>query len=270
MTMIRVGDINLEYFVEGEGPPLLMIMGLGGQARSWGEPVLDQLRPHFRVIRFSNRGTGASDKPEGPVTIRQMADDAAGLLDALEVPKAHVVGISMGGMISQELVLNYPEKVQGLVLGCTFCGPAHSLPHSPEVAARMANIGSLPVPERIQEFWRITVSPEFLERGQQFLDEIIRVHLETPTPWETFGKQFVAVQSFDSYDRLPQVKSPTLVIHGDADLLMDYGNMKILAERIPGARTHTIAGAGHMFFWEQPEEAGAAVVEFLSRVSAPA
>jgi 3-oxoadipate enol-lactonase len=270
MATARVGDINLEYFMEGSGPPLLMIMGLGGQARSWGEPVLDQLRPHFQVIRLSNRGTGASDKPEGPVTIRQMADDAVGLLDVLGIAKAHVLGISMGGMISQELALNHPERVQGLVLGCTFCGPAHGLPSSPEVAVRMAKIGTLPIAERIQEFWRVTVSPEFLERGQQFLDDIIRVHLETPTPWETFGKQFVAVQSFDTYDRLPQIKAPTLIVHGDGDLLIVYGNMKILADRIPGARTHTVKGAGHMFFWEQPEEVGAAVVEFLSSVPAPA
>ena len=270
MATARVGDINLEYFMEGSGPPLLMIMGLGGQARSWGEPLLDRLRPNFQTIRLSNRGTGASDKPAGPVTIRQMADDAVGLLDALGIEKAHVMGISMGGMISQELVLAHPERVQGLILGCTFCGPARGAPASPEVAVRMANIGSLPIPERIQEFWRITVSPEFLERGQQFLDDIIRIHLDTPTPWETFGKQFLAVQSWGSYDRLPEIKKPTLVIHGDKDLLITYPNMAILAERIPGARTHTVSGAGHMFFWEQPEEVGAAVTGFLSGVPAAA
>jgi 3-oxoadipate enol-lactonase len=270
MPTMTVGDVNLEYYVEGEGPPLLMIMGLGGQARSWGEPVLARLRKRFRVIRLSNRGTGASDKPPQPVTIRMMADDAVGLLRELGVERAHVLGISMGGMISQEVVLNYPHVVQGLVLGCTNCGPAHSMAAGPDIVARMAQIGSLPVPERIQEFWRITVSPEFLERGQEFLDDIIRIHLETPTPWETFGKQFVAVQSHDSFDRLSQIHAPTLVIHGDADMLIPHANMGILAGRIKGAKTHTLRGAGHMFFWEQPHEVANVVAEFLATVPAAA
>ncbi|MEX0800931.1 MAG: alpha/beta fold hydrolase [Dehalococcoidia bacterium] len=270
MPTAKVGDVNLEYYVEGEGPPLLMIMGLGGQARSWGEPALDEMRKRFQVIRFSNRGTGASDKPEAPVTIRMMADDAAGLLRELDIPKAHVLGISMGGMISQELVLNHPQMVQGLVLGCTFCGPAHSVPAPPEAVARFGRVMTLPLQERIQEFWRLTVSPEFLGRGQAFLDEIIRIHLDTPTPWETFGKQFVAVQGFDTFDRLPQIKSPTLLIHGDKDLVIAHGNMELLAGRIQGAKTHTVRGAGHMFFWEQPSEVAGVVSEFLAKVPAAA
>ncbi len=117
MPMAKVGDINMEYYVEGTGPPLLMIMGLGGQAKSWGEPFLDGLRTHFQIIRFSNRGTGASDKPGGELTIRMMADDAASLLGEIGLERAHVMGISMGGMIAQELVLNHPQVVQGLALG---------------------------------------------------------------------------------------------------------------------------------------------------------
>ena len=150
MPIAKVGDISMEYYVEGTGPPLLMIMGLGGQAKSWGEPFLERLRPHFRIVRFSNRGTGLSDNPGGELTIRLMAEDAAGLLAELGIEKAHVLGISMGGMIAQELVLNHPQAVQGLALGCTNCGPAHSVPTSAEVVARMGRIGSLPVAERVQ------------------------------------------------------------------------------------------------------------------------
>ncbi len=122
MPIAKVGDINIEYYVEGEGPPLLMIMGLGGQANSWGESFLERLRPHFQIIRFSNRGTGLTDKPQVEYSIRMMADDAAGLLRELGIGKAHVLGISMGGMIAQELVLNHSQTVQGLVLGCTTPG----------------------------------------------------------------------------------------------------------------------------------------------------
>lgn len=97
MPIVKVGDVNIEYYVEGEGPPLLMIIGGGGQASSWGEPFLERLRPYFRIVRFSNRGTGLSDSPGGELTMRLMADDAVGLLGELGIEKAHVLGISMGG-----------------------------------------------------------------------------------------------------------------------------------------------------------------------------
>ncbi len=270
MPSAKVGDINMEYYVEGTGPPLLMIMGLGGQAKSWGEPFLDGLRTHFQIVRFSNRGTGLSDNPGGELTIRLMAEDAAGLLAELGIERAHVLGISMGGMIAQELVLNHPQVVQGLTLGCTNCGPAHSVPPSAEVVVRMGRIGSLPVEERIQQFWLVTVTPEFIEADKEFLNDIITAHLATPTPWETFGRQFMAAQLFDTYERLPEVKAPTFIIHGDKDLLVPVGNAEVLRGRIGGSGVRIIPVVGHMFFWEKPEESAGAIVEFLSSVPAPA
>ncbi len=269
MSITRVGDINIEYYVEGEGPPLLMIMGLGGQANTWGEPFLERLRPHFRIVRFSNRGTGLSGNPGGDLTIRLRAEDAAGLLAELEIEKAHVLGISMGGLIAQELVLNQPQVVQGLALGCTNCGPSHSVPMRPDALARRGKIGSLPVPERIQQFWLVTVTPGFVESGKEFLDGIIAAGLESPTPWETFGRQFAAIQSFDTYERLPEVKAPALIIHGDQDLLMPVGNAEVLRKRIDGSQVRIVPGAGHCFFWEKPEESAGAIVEFLASVAAP-
>ena len=138
MSIARVGDINIEYYVEGEGPPLLLIIGFAGQASSWGEPFLELLRSHFQVIRFSNRGTGLTDKPDAEYTIPMMADDAVGLLDELGIGKAHVMGISMGGTIAQELALGHPERVLGLVLGCTGCGAAHSVPAEPQAIVMLA------------------------------------------------------------------------------------------------------------------------------------
>ena len=270
MPSAKVGDINMEYYVEGTGPPLLMIMGLGGQAKSWGEPFLDGLRPHFQIVRFSNRGTGLSDNPGGELTIRLMAEDAAGLLQELGIQRAHVLGISMGGMIAQELVLNHSQAVQGLALGCTNCGPAHSVPLSAEAVARMGRIGSLPVEERVQQFWLVTVTPEFMEADKEFLDDIITAHLATPTPWETFGRQFMAAQLFDTYERLSQIDAPTLIIHGDRDVLVPVGNAEVLGKRIEGSQIRIVPGVGHMFFWEKPEESAGAIVEFLASVPAPA
>src|SRR2546428_1748093 len=104
MAMTIVGDLNIEYYEEGSGPPLLLIMGLGGQASSWGEPLLEQLQAHFSTVRFSNRGTGATDKTGAGYTILQIADDAAGLIQALGVAPAPVFCISMLGMIAPEIV----------------------------------------------------------------------------------------------------------------------------------------------------------------------
>jgi pimeloyl-ACP methyl ester carboxylesterase len=266
MTMIKVGDLNFEYYVEGSGPPLLMIMGMGGQASSWGEPFLEKLRPHFKIIRFSNRGTGLSDKPADALSIRVMADDAAGLLTVLGIEKAHVLGISMGGMIAQELVLNYPERVQRLVLGCTNCGPAHSVAASAELLTKFGQIMSMPQEERIKQFWLVTVTQEFVDRAQAFLDDIIESGAKSPTPMETFGRQFGAAQSFDTFERLPQITAQTLVIHGDRDILVPAGNADVLQQQIVGSQKRILADVGHCFFWEKPEESAAAVVEFLVRV----
>ncbi len=270
MPIANVGDINIDYYVEGEGPPLLMIMGFGGQASSWSERFLEHLRPHFQVIRFSNRGTGLTDKPSGELTIRLMAEDAAGLLAELGIEKAHVLGISMGGMIAQELVLNHPQVVQGLALGCTNCGPAHSVQPSREVLALIAPVPGTSPEEQVRKAWPAIVTPEFVEREREFLEELLRIGLENPTPVDTFGRQFAAIQSFDTYERLPEVKAPTLIIHGDRDVLVPVGNAEVLRKRIGGSQARIVPGVGHCFFWEKAAESAGAIVEFLSSVPAPA
>lgn len=268
MPVIKAGEINLEYYVEGAGPPLLLVMGFAGQANSWGEPILSRLRERFTCIRFSNRGTGASDQPDAPITIRQMAGDTVALLDALDVKRPHVFGISMGGMIAQEIVLNYPERVNGLVLGCTTPGWSHGQVASPEVTAAMVPEPGLSREEQVRRFWTVICSPAFLESGAAFLEEMLVTSLEQPTPIETLMKQAVAIQTFDSFGRLGQIKAPTLVVHGDIDRLVPPANGDVLAAGIAGAEKLTLSGAAHMFFWEQPEKAAGGVINFLARVPA--
>jgi len=271
MPVAKVGDINIEYYVEGKGPPLLMIMGWIGHARFWGEPFLERLRPHFQVVRLSNRGTGLTDKPGGELTIRLMAEDAAGLLRELGIQRSHVLGISMGGMIAQELVLNHPQAVQGLVLGCTNCGFAHGAPPRLEVMAGSAQAGTVAPQERIRQLLLAAVTPEFLGRAEkEFWAWVIAAWLAAPTPWETIGRHFMAIESFDTYERLPKIQVPTLIIHGDRDLMIPVENAEVLRERIPGSRVRIVPGVGHLFFWEKPAESAEAVVEFLSSVPASA
>ena len=263
MPITKVGDINIEHYVEGEGPPLLMIMGFSLPASAWGEPFLRELRPHFQVIRFSNRGTGLTDNPETGYSRREMADDAAGLLEELGISRAHVLGISMGGTIAQELALNHPQRVRGLVLGCTGPGRARGVSPSGEVASLMAPMPGLSDEDQIRKTWPASATPEFIERERGFLEEMLRVYLEQPTPLETAIRQMVEGMSFDSYERLPEVTAPTLIVHGDRDQLVPVGNADILGERIAGSQVRIISGVGHMFFWEKPEESAEAIVEFL-------
>ena len=134
MPVVRAGEVELSYERAGSGPPLLLIMGMSGTALSWGEPFLEALRQDFETIVYDHRGIGESSRMEEPFTIVQLAQDAAGLLDALELDTAHVLGISMGGMAAQELALAQPERVRTLTLGCTYCGGEGSSLTSPEVA----------------------------------------------------------------------------------------------------------------------------------------
>lgn len=270
MPSIKAGDINLEYFIEGSGPPLLMIMGFAGSASSWGEPFVRALGKHFTTIRFSNRGTGHSDKPSTPFTVRTMADDAANLLDALGIERPHVLGISMGGMIAQELVLNYPLKVNGLALGCTTTGPAHGVMATPETMSQLSPTPGMAPADMIRKAWSALCSPAFIQSGVGFLEGMLSESLSRPTPLETLGLQMGAIMQHDTFDRLPQIKAPTLVIHGDLDVLVPPENANVLVKQIPGVEQQWVPGVAHMFFWEQPEQSAKVIAEFLSRVPAAA
>ena len=163
MTLIDVGDIQLDYERSGNagGPPLLLIMGMSGTALHWGEPFLDLLRADFDTIAYDHHGVGASTPLEGPITTREMADDAAGLLGALGLDDAHVLGISMGGMIAQELALNHPERVRTLTLGCTYCGGEGSaLASEADLAGLVEAMGSGDRERALRAGWEINVSPQ--------------------------------------------------------------------------------------------------------------
>ncbi len=141
---------------------------------------------------------------------------------------------------------------------------------SPEVWAMLAPLPGLSREEQVRKSWPVIVGPEFLERGRDFLEEMLRTGLEHPTPIYALARQTAAISQFDTYDRLPEIQAPTLIIHGDHDQLVPLQNAHILAERIPNSTLRVLPGAGHTFFWEFPEEVAGAIVEFLSAVPAPA
>lgn len=272
MPMARVRNANIEYYLEGTGPPLLLLSGFTAQASGWSGRFVELLQRQFATIRYSHRGTGTSGRLTGDITLRELADDASGLLTALGIDKAHVLGVSMGGMIAQALVLSYPQRVERLVLGCTTCTGASqsrhvggAVPAAPEIIALLTPQEGLSREEQIRRAWPAISTPEFIESHSDVLEERLRLSLINPTPIETAMRQMAAVQAFDAFDRLTKIKAPTLVIHGDRDLLVPVANAYVLKERIPGAELHIVEDAGHLFTFECPEESAAAVVEFLTK-----
>ncbi|MGA7677394.1 MAG: alpha/beta fold hydrolase [Dehalococcoidia bacterium] len=268
MPTAKVGDINIYYEIHGDGEALLLIMGYGAYSGHWA-PLIPPLSQEYRVISFDNRGTGRSDKPNIPYTIKMMADDARGLLDVIGIGSAHVFGISMGGMIAQELALNYPDKVKSLMLGCTFCGGTKAIQPTPEALAFLINpeMGKLSVEEqaRVAVPWLWT--QEFIDKNPEAVEMYVAITSEYPTPTHGFACQAQAVATHDTYERLPQITAPTLVIVGDADRIIPAENSKILASRIPNAEMVILKNAGHGFFGEAAAETDRIILDFLRRHS---
>jgi 3-oxoadipate enol-lactonase len=266
MPTVKVGDINIYYESHGDGEALLLIMGYGAYSGHW-TPVIPNFSRQYRVIVFDNRGTGRSDKPNMPYTIKMMADDARGLLDAIGIESAHVLGESMGGMIAQELALNYPDRVKSLILGCTFCGGTMVIQPTPEALEFLTSpeMAKLSVEERA----RMTVpwlwNQEFIDKNPEAVEMYVAITSEYPTPIHGFVCQAQAVAAHNTYDRLSQIKAPTLVIVGDADRIIPAGNSAILASSIPNAELVILKNAGHDFFVDA--EAIRIILDFLKRHS---
>jgi 3-oxoadipate enol-lactonase len=261
MTVIAAGEIELDYERTGTGSPLLMIMGMSGTSLHWSEAFLEPLRGDFDVIAYDHRGVGASSRLDGPITIRQLADDAAGLLDALDLDSAHVMGISMGGMAAQELALAHPERVQTLTLGCTYCGGEGSSLTSQEVLQRLAEAMMSGDRERaLRVGFEVNVSAA-MSADEQSYARFLEVGRRRAVAVPVVMAQMQACIAHDTNARLPDLTMPTLVMHGTEDQLLPVDNGRLIASRVPGARLEIFDGAGHLFFWEQPHRAAELVGE---------
>lgn len=248
--------MKIVHEATGSGPPLLLIQGLGYERWGW-EPLAGPLAESYRVITFDNRGIGDSDAPPGPYDIGMMAADAAGVLDAAGVTRAHVMGASLGGMIAQTLALEYPGRVDRLILACTTPGgDAYPLPDATTDLIREA--ASLPHEESVRRFTANalgTAGP---------LEELVARRLARPQDPLAWQAQAAASVGHDTSARLGEIAAPTLVLHGTADRVVDPRNAPLLAERIPDATLELLPDLGHLFFWDDPERTVELVKAFLA------
>jgi pimeloyl-ACP methyl ester carboxylesterase len=258
---IDVNGITLAYRIRGEGYPLVMINGFASTMDTWNPPVLEELARHFRVIIFDNRGTGYSSASDEPFSIPLFAQDTAALMDTLGIARAHVLGLSMGASIAQEMVLAHPERVEKLILVSGTCGGNTGIPVPPEVWARLSDkSGDLPeIVNRMfsvlfPEEWRATHDP------LQFCPDVYETTSEENAARQ--AEAFFAWQG--SCDRLPAIRSLTLVISGTEDVVIPPANSRTIADRIPGSRLKEFAGAGHGLMYQCPGEFGRTVVAFLT------
>jgi 3-oxoadipate enol-lactonase len=264
MPTVRANGIDVHYVEAGAGDPLLMIMGFGGDHQAWAFQV-PALSSHHRVITFDNRGAGQSSVPDVPYSTRMMADDAVGLLDALGIERAHVLGVSMGGMIAQEVALNHPRRVRSLQLHCTYARPDR---YMLALMDAWRNVRSKATPEewlRTVALWLFAPST-FAERPD-FIEAVIQTGLANPHPFSLTGflRQGDAVRGHDTVTRLPALGCPTLVSVAAHDILVPPRFAHEVAAAIPKAEFRLIDDAGHAYFWERAEVFNAMCGDFLAR-----
>jgi 3-oxoadipate enol-lactonase len=260
MSFIENSGAKIYWDERGHGDPVLLIMGLGYPSDMWHRtrPVLDA---HYRTIVLDNRGVGRSDMPPGPYPIDLMASDAVAVMDAAKVERAHVFGISMGGMIAQELTLHNPGRARSLILGCTAAGGPTAVRAEPQVTQMLMARG-YQSPDEAAEAALPFIYDAATPRAR--IDEDLAVR----RPWfprpEAYIAQLTGILAWEAYSRLPEIKAPTLVIHGQNDRLVPPGNGQLIAQRIPGAKLVLLPNAGHIFPTDQSEASHRAILDFLA------
>jgi pimeloyl-ACP methyl ester carboxylesterase len=268
MPYAQTNGINLYYEIHGNGEPLVLIPGLGYDGWMWHR-MIPGLAEHFQVISIDNRGSGQSDKPAGPYTAPLLAADVAGLLDAFDLPKAHVMGHSMGGFIAQALAIDYPGRVDRLILSATnFGGPRH-IPITPEAMAVLTDLSGDPL-ERLRRGIAVSCAPDFAEKNPEFVDYWVNYrvqHAIDPAGYQAqlgIGLSLLAeAASFEH--KLEHVPTPTLIMFGEHDKVVPPDNAALLAAKLPRTEVQILPGAGHFFPFETPEAANAAIIAFLER-----
>jgi pimeloyl-ACP methyl ester carboxylesterase len=263
MPTARVADHELYYERRGTGEPILLIMGLGATTDYWGEGFLEKLARHFSVVTYDHRGIGRSDRTSADFTVIGLAEDAAGLLRALKIASAHVVGFSLGGMVAQALAARHPEVVRRLVLAGTSAGSRTRPALSIETLSRLSDaMVSADPAQAVQAGLDANVSADSAARPE-VREAWINLVSGTRMPLRTIQRQLKAAQAHDGADLLRSITSPALVVHGSEDRLVEPAHADELAAALPDARVALVPGAGHMFFWEKPELSGELIAAWL-------
>ena len=260
MPVARVNDIELNYKLEGDGEEtIVLINGLADDLETWVLQMDDFLAAGYQVLRFDNRGVGASSKPVGPYSSRMLADDAKALVDTLGVTGFHLLGVSMGGMIAQEYALAYPQDLRSVTFGCTYAAPGPFCSRMFAMWADIAPVLGVPFVMRDVTLWAFSL-PFFEQRGEEF--ETAMRYLDQPV--HAYLAQLAVIQNHDATGRLGQITTPTLVLAGAEDILIPVSLSRRIHEGVPGSEWATTKG-GHACVWEHPAEFNRTFLDFVRR-----
>ena len=263
----RNGRVALSWFEQGSGEPLVLIMGLGGSSRAWYR-LLPLLGPDIRAIAFDNRGTGRSDGVGVRLTLEDAVGDTLAVMDAAGLDDAHVLGVSMGGMIAQHLTLRHPERVRSLILGCTSARGRAGLPPWRLVTAAMIRqfapgpATDLVVPMLYAEHTR--------REARERVREDLALRRTEATPQKTILAQMAMVAGHDTRSRLAELEGlDVTVIHGVDDSLVSIARGRELARLIPGARLAEIEQCGHLLLTDAEDDVMTEINGHVARAGAP-
>jgi len=262
MPTLKVNGIEIYYEIHGQGKPLVMIMGIRRNAEWWYAQI-PSFSKHFKVIVFDNRGAGRSEMPRMDYSIRLFAEDTAKLMETLNINSAHLLGISMGGYIAQELAINYPDKIKNMILGCTSCGGERAVLMSQDNMKKFSDIKGLTPKDILRMNMKIYFSDEFIQKYPNKIEEFIDISLRYAQTPEFFERQFAACLKHDTADRLDRISAPTMILAGDDDPLVPPENSKILKELMPASELYYFKGLRHCFFIEDADRFNQKAIDFF-------
>jgi pimeloyl-ACP methyl ester carboxylesterase len=260
MPSVNTNGVRLHYEERGQGEPLVLLMGLGAPGSKWADHAAAYER-HFRCLLVDNRGAGDSDKPTGPYTTRMLADDTAGLMQVLGIENARVAGLSMGSAIAQELALAYPHLVRSLVLISSWARcdryTQAVFDHFKKARARLSPADFV----QLLQLW-IAAPPYYEAQITQMLQDQASA-ADGYMPLEAFAAQCEACRSHQALERLDQIRVPSLLTVGDADIFTPLRLTAEMHARLPGSVMEVFEGRGHIHHWEDLERFNALTTQFL-------
>ena len=262
MATASVNGIEINYSLEGDGDEtIVLVNGLADDLETWVFQVEDLLGAGYRVLRFDNRGVGASSAPPGPYTTQLFAEDTKALVDSLGLTGFHMLGVSMGGMIAQEYAIAHGGDLRSLTLACTYAAPGPFCSRMFSMWADLAPVLGVPFVMRDVTLWAFTVP--FFEEREEELREFEKAMAELPQSLDAYLAQLSSIQTHDATSRLGSISTPTLVIAGEEDILIPVRLSQQLHAGIQGSVWKTTKG-GHAAIWEHPREFNTAVLEFIA------
>jgi pimeloyl-ACP methyl ester carboxylesterase len=266
MRHAQEGELRIAYSLRGtlhrRRRWLTLIQGLGFDSSGWG-PVVEKLENHFRLVLVDNRGSGRSDPAPRSLKIADMVRDIVTVLDHAGIRRSSVLGVSLGGMVAQELAVRHPERVSRLVLACTTPGWPFAFPMPTGSAFLTSAVRTMPAETALRRLVENALSPQTVTHQPELVDRLVAYQRSQSVDHRAWSAQGLAGARYAGRLAQSRIQAPTLIVHGGEDRVVDPRNAKLLADRIPGAQLAMFPELGHLLFWEDPESFATTVTEFL-------